>query len=91
MAGPTPPRCDACGITLFFVKTRLEVSTEFRAREIEAAEGSGLPKEAAARVTVTTPRMLETAAALLCYSAEKEIWERRRVPDLSVFIKGKGQ
>lgn len=49
MAGPTPPRCDACGTTLFLDKIRLEVSTELRARDREAAEGSGFPKDAASR------------------------------------------
>jgi len=64
MAGPTPLRCDARVIALFLVRTRPEVNTEFRAREIEAAEGNGLPKDAATRFSHNCQILLDTAAAI---------------------------
>jgi hypothetical protein len=55
MAGPNPFRCDACAFSLLLVRTRPDVNTELRAREMEAALGSGLPKGAATRLTDTIP------------------------------------
>lgn len=48
-AVPRPPRFEVPDVSLLLPKRRLEDSTEFRARVIEAAPGNGLPTIPTAR------------------------------------------